>query len=206
MSGLFAGVASAVVGIGSGIAQSEQSRKAARAQVQGQQAGIDEQRRQYDLTREDQAPWRAAGVNALGRLNDASTGNVKSFFTSPDYNFRRTEGQRGIQQSAAAGGGLFSGNALRRLSEFNSNLAGSELGNWWDRQAGLAGVGQRATETTAAVGARSADNISGLYAGIGDSRASGIIGGANALAGGINNGLQTGLGVYNAFRENKAVS
>jgi len=44
------------------------SSSAADAQIGATQAGIDEQRRQFDLTREDQAPFRNTGVAANARL------------------------------------------------------------------------------------------------------------------------------------------
>lgn len=42
--------------------------EAAQAQMQAAQLGIEEQRRQYDTTRKDLAPWRATGAQATRRL------------------------------------------------------------------------------------------------------------------------------------------
>lgn len=165
------------------------AKKAAKAQAKADALAIAEQRRQFDLARSDLAPWREQGVNALGRLGRASTGDMTDFTAAPDYEFRRTEGQRGLGNSFAARGGAFSGNAMRALDEFNQNLASGEYGNWWNRQAGLAGVGQSATNAGIAAGANSADNISNIITAGGDSRASGIINGRNALAGGINDAI-----------------
>lgn len=43
--------------------------KAAKAEERASQAGIDEQRRQYDLSRLDYTPWRSTGENALYKLS-----------------------------------------------------------------------------------------------------------------------------------------
>jgi hypothetical protein len=161
------------------------SSKAAKAQKKGAQAAATEQQRQYDLTRQDQAPYREAGVGALNKLQDP----LANFQASPDYAFRRSEGNRGITQNFGAGGGAFSGNALKALSEYNSNLASGEYGNWWNRQAGLAGVGQNATNAVGQFGANAANNISNSMMAQGDARASGIMGVGNSLAGSINSGL-----------------
>lgn len=53
--------------IGAGM-QSNSAGEAARAQAEATAAAIAEQRRQYDQTRTDQAPWRTAGTQAIGRL------------------------------------------------------------------------------------------------------------------------------------------
>lgn len=109
------------------------SKKAAASQVA-------EARRQFDLTRQDNEPWRQAGVGALGRLQNP----LASFEASPDYAFRKAQGLEGIAQSKAIGGQLKSGSALADSITFNSNLAAGEWGDWWNRQAGLAGIGQTA--------------------------------------------------------------
>jgi hypothetical protein len=126
--------------------------------------------------------------------------DMSVFTASPDYQFRRSEGNRGIESSFAAGGMGQSGNALKALAEFNSNLAGGEFGNWWNRQAGLAGVGQSATNATANFGAEHAANAgaNAMYAG--NARASGIINGQNA----INNGVNQLAGAYGYYSANRA--
>jgi hypothetical protein len=56
-----------------------------------------------------------------------------NFQASPDYAWRREQGQQGIQSQAAAGGGLLSGATLKALENYNSNLASQEYGNWFSR-------------------------------------------------------------------------
>jgi hypothetical protein len=133
--------------------QNRATQRASDAASASAAAQLAEQQRQFDTAREDLAPWREAGQTALGRLDRTSAGDMSAFTASPDYNFRRSEGQRDIGSSFAARGGAASGNALRALSEFNQNLASGEFGQWWNRQAGIAGVGQSAVNSGNALGA-----------------------------------------------------
>lgn len=178
------------------------AKKAAKAQAAAQREATAEQRRQFDLTRADLAPWRQSGQNALARLDRASTGSMADFYASPDYNFRRTEGQRNIGNSFAARGGAFSGNALKALTQFNSQLASGEYGDWWGRQAGIAGVGQNATNMGVQAGQQSANNIAQIALQGGDARASSIMAGRNALASGLNDAVYS----YYRFRQPNAVT
>jgi hypothetical protein len=165
---------------GSALLGALSSRSASRAQERGAQAGIAEQRRQFDLTRQDQMPWLQAGQNALNNLQ-----NPGAFQQSPGYQWALGQGMQGIERSAAARGGAASGNALKALAQFNQGLASQDFGNWWNRQAGLAGVGQAAAGNLGAVGQNSANALGMLYGNAGDARASGIMGVGNSL----NNGL-----------------
>jgi len=85
-----------------------------------------------------QAPGTPA---AWGRLEDASQGDMSQFRASPDYEFRRSEGIRGTKADFnASGSGLYGGNALRGVTDYASNLASGEYGDWWNRQYGLGGA------------------------------------------------------------------
>lgn len=191
-------IAGTVLTVGATAYAANRSNRAAQQQTQAADQANAESARQYDQTRADFEPWRVEGQNALARLGNASTGDTSGFTQSPDYNFVRSEGTRGIERTAAARGGAFSGNALRALAEFNSGLASQEYGNWWNRQAGLAGVGQAATGSVANAGTVNSQNQqqNALYAG--SARASGIENQANIIGQGVN-GL-AGLWGYNSNR------
>lgn len=181
-----AAVAAPIVGsVVGGLFGKHSGNRAARAQEQAAQAATAEERRQFDITRADLAPWMTSGRNALTRLNNPAA----SFTASPDYNFVRSEGQRDIGNSFAARGGAFGGNALRTLTQYNQNLASGQFGNWWNRQAGLAGVGQQTATNLGQLGQQTAGSIGNALIGAGDARASGIIGGTNALIGGLGDAL-----------------
>lgn len=181
------------VAIGGALLGAHSSKKAASAQTQAADESVAEQRRQYDQTRTDQLPWLTAGTKALGELDNAGT----AFTASPDYAFRRSEGTRGIESSFAAGGMGRSGNALKALAEFNSNLAAGEFSDWWNRKAGVAGVGQTAATNLGAAGAHSSALVSNSLLEKGDARASGVANSTNALLGGAQD--------YFRLRQNKPV-
>lgn len=95
-------------------------------------------------------PYEQPGINALSRLDRFAGGDSSVFTTDPGYEFVRDEGTRDIQNKFGAGGqGVFSGNALRALSEFNQGLAAGQVNNWWGRNRDLVGVGMTATNNIA---------------------------------------------------------
>lgn len=134
--------------------------------------------------------------------------SLADFQADPSYEFRRNEGQRGINNSAAARGMQLSGATLKALNRYNSDLASQEYGSAYARDAankerkfnmlsGVAGTGQTATNTTAALGASSANNIASLLSDRGNALAAGQVGSSNAWSGGfgdvINNYQQSQL-------------
>jgi hypothetical protein len=64
--------------------------------------------------------------------------DLADFEADPGYEFRRSEGGRGIEQSAAARGGLLSGAAAKELTRFNQDTASDEFdrahGRWADQR------------------------------------------------------------------------
>lgn len=56
--------------IGGAVLSGAATKSAAKTQANATRAGIDAQQAQFDQTREDQAPYRAAGSAALGQLGD----------------------------------------------------------------------------------------------------------------------------------------
>lgn len=132
--------------------------KAGNIQADANKYAADLAQKQYEQTRKDQMPWLEAGRDALGYLSDRVGKNTQfddkwggriedayqggqltggldpnNFQTDPSYQFRKQQGMDGLQSSAAAGGSLLSGAALKSLNEYNSNLASQEYGNAWQR-------------------------------------------------------------------------
>jgi hypothetical protein len=195
-------VALAGAAVAGSVVQGIAGSKAAKAQVKGQEAAIAEQRRQYDQTREDFAPWRNTGQSALSvlanvyGLNSNGTGSTgatapdySAFYQSPDYTFRRDQGLQAIDRSNAARGWLNSGAADKQRMRYGSDLAAGEFGNWFNRMAGIAGVGQAAAGSTAQAGMNAANNISNAQTNIGNANASSYANWGSAANSGINNVL-----------------
>ena len=126
-------------------------------------------------------PWLDAGRSALSRLQDPN-----AFTTSPGYNFVRAEGNRDIGNGFAARGGALSGNALRALDQYNTNLASQEYNNWFNQQASLAGIGQASAQNLGALGQNNANMASNILQNQGNARASGILGQTDAYVNGLN--------------------
>lgn len=147
-------------------------KKAAAAQQKGYDAATAEQRRQFDLAREDQMPWLQAGQRALHQLEQLNSGNFSSFTASPDYQFALTEGLKGLDRSAAARGALWSGGADADRMAYASGLATQNYGNYYNRLASLAGLGQTTASGLGTLGANYASNAGRLALGAADARAS----------------------------------
>lgn len=119
------------------------------------------------------------------------------FQTDPGYAFRLQQGQKALQQSAAAKGMQFSGSNLKALTDYNQNFASNEYtnaynrfntnqGNIFNRLSALSGGGQTAVGTVANEGTSTANNMANLIFG-------GATGAANARASGYS-ALGQGIG------------
>ena len=124
---------------------------------------------------------------APGTFEDRYQTALSRFVASPDYQFRYDEGLRAMDRSAAARGRLLGGGYGRELQRYGQGLASTEFNDYQNRLASLAGVGQTATNTTAALGQNSANNQAAILQQGGAARASGYVGQANAVNEGINN-------------------
>lgn len=172
--------------------------KASKAQQNAAAMQVAEQRRQYDQTRADYAPWREAGSSALDLLKKAygiggGTPDMSGFTTSPGYEFRRDEGIKAVERSAASRGLLRSGAAQKAIERYAEGNAAGEFDSWWNRLAGVAGVGMNATSGTAAAGSNAANAISNAYQQMGNAQAAGWSNAASSFNSGINGVLQAYL-------------
>ena len=192
-------VAAAVVG---GVVNYNASKKGAKAQTDAANQANETERYIYDQTREDQMPWQQAGRTGLNSLmglygyekrrgnwqrsaNPSATAN--SFMTmDPGYQFRLREGQRNLENSAAARGGLMSGNFLKATTKYGQDYGANEFANIANRYGQLAGVGQVANQSLQSAGQNYANAYGQNVQNAGAARASGYAGRANAITGAIN--------------------
>jgi hypothetical protein len=116
---------------------------------------------------------------------------------------------KGLERSAAARGGLLSGATLKGIQRFGQDLGSQEYQNAFnryqtERQArlnplqSLAGVGQTTSQQLGAAGTQMAGNVGNLMTSGAAARASGYVGGANALTGALNTGLKDFGGISGA--------
>jgi hypothetical protein len=165
------------------------------------------QERMYNQSRADNEPWRQAGLGALSKMGDADymrDFTAADFQQDPGYAFRMQEGQKALERSAAARGGLQSGGTLKALSRYGQDFASNEYQNAYtrfnadrDRRFGrlsnLAGMGQTATGQNAAYGQNYANQASENITGAANAQAAGKIGSANAWGGALSSIGQMGM-------------
>lgn len=288
IGGALIGGASSIVG----------GNKAAKAQENAANKGIAEQRRQFDTTSANYAPYRASGVLAMDRQNfllglgdpyaysgigkeptkeqftqhiaavapqkkkhswmqggplnilpagggssgsaayskfdekgftdalaqynaskaalggpPSEYGSLMKNFTGedlenePGYQFQREQGQNALNQGAIARGGYFTGNALKELSRYNTDYAGTKYGEAFNRDAanktrgynflgGPINSGIGAAQGTALAGANAANQISNQYGNIGNAQSANYVNMGNQI-GNVANSVGTGMIVGN---------
>lgn len=186
-------VAGAVVG--SAVIGSVSASKAAKTQAKATDASVDEESRQFDLTRGDTKYLRDAGPGALAeyqRLLNTPT-SAADAMADPGYAFAQRQGQLGVDRKIAAMGGRVSGRALKAASQFNADNATQFYGaadqrreNRMQRLAALLGISQGAVNTSAASGSNSANAISGLVSSQGNAAAAGQVAQGNIWGNAVN--------------------
>lgn len=153
------------------------------------------------------------GGQGANRFDPATFGSLEKDFTladfqqDPGYEFRLAEGQKAIERSAAARGGLFSGRQLKDITRYGQDFASDEYGRAfnrfeaeragrYNRFANLAGLGQTTATQLGGLGADYARQNADITIGGATSAAASRASGNNALAQGISNGVGQGLNWY----------
>jgi hypothetical protein len=200
-----AAVGGAVVagGIYSSSQQGKAAGKAADAQSEASQAGIEEQKRQFDAMQALLKPYVTAGNQSLSAQQDllglngtnAQQQAINGIKAGPAYTSAMQSGANLITQNAAATGGLRGGNTQDALSRYGGDLLTTLTQNQFSNLGGLTSIGQNSAAQTGNAGMQSANNISTLLAQQGSANAGGYIAQGNANAGMANSLLQ-GLGAY----------
>jgi hypothetical protein len=208
--------------VGTALIGANASSKAAKAQAGAANRAADLQQQQFERQVELQAPFREAGVRALPELEAASRYTpfgMSQFQADPGYAFRLSEGQKALDRSAAARGGLISGGALKAATRFGQEMGSQEYTNAFNRYQternarlnplqSLAGMSQTATNQLGAAGQNYATAAGNALGAAGQAQASGYIGTANAISGGVSQYLnyQQGNNLLNALRQNQSSS
>lgn len=157
--------------------------EAAAVQAQASLAGIEEQRRQFDVSQEQAAPFREAGVGALGQQEallglsgqEAQQAAFSGLEESAGQRFIRDRQERSLLRNASATGGLGGGNVQTALQQQAVGFAQQDIQNQFGRLGQLAGQGQAITTNQAQLGGQTSANIAGLLGQEGAARASGIL-------------------------------
>lgn len=200
----FAVVAGAT--LASAYMSSEAAQNGADTMADASRASSAAQLEMYNQTRADQAPWRAAGSQALGQIqNDPSfqhSFNMSDFQKDPGYDFRMQQGQQAIERSAAARGGLNSGATMKALDRYSQGAASDEYQNAYNRYSSdqtnrfnrlssIAGLGQTANANTGAAGTATAAAIGQNNMGAANAQAAAGMATSNAYGNALNTGANT---------------
>ena len=187
--------------IGSSLLGSRASSRAASTQAAAADRAGDVQREIFERQVELGKPYREAGETALNKLIPLATEytpfGTQQFQADPGYAFRLSEGQKALERSAAARGGLMSGATGKALTRYGQEMGSQEYQNAFnryqaERQArlnplqSLAGVGQTASQQLAGQAGQFGSNLAETIGAGAQARASGYMGTASALGGGLN--------------------
>jgi hypothetical protein len=199
------------------------SSKAAKAQVQASREAAAQQQAAFDKQVELQAPFREAGLTAQNRLmgylglsgsaGDAGYGKyagdfgMSDFQTDPGYAFRLAEGNKALDRSAAARGGLLSGGAMKAAQRYGQEMGSQEYMNAYNRYQtnranqlnplqSLMGAGQTGANALTNAAGTLGSNLAETTLGAGNARASGYMGQANALSNAIGQGFNAYSNMY----------
>jgi hypothetical protein len=236
----------AVIGAGAsligGAMASSAASKAAKTQARSADKATELQKQMYEEGVVRQKPFYEAGLTGQNRLmellgmggdpNAQGYGSamrpfgMSDFEADPGYAFRMKEGLKGLDQQAAARGGLISGNALRAAQQYGQDLGSQEYQNAYNRYQtnrtnvlnplqSLLGQAQSTANTLGTSGQNYATNAGNTMMAAGNARASGYTGSADAwnralggAAGTVVSGLNanqmygSGYNPYNNYSSN----
>jgi hypothetical protein len=191
----------------SGMMQADAASSAAGIQGAAAQAGIDEQRRQFDTVQKLLKDYTEAGPGALAAQQEllglkgpeAERAAIERISGGETYKALAAQGENALLQQASATGGLRGGNIQAALGQFRPQLLSSLIDQQYGRLGGMTSLGQASAAGVGAAGMQTGANVSNLLgqqgaaqagAEIAQGKAFGAI--PSAISGGL--GLFTGLG------------
>ena len=189
--------------LASSLIGADASRSAANKQADAQREAAQTQMHMFNITNEQQAPYREAGYSALKDIAGMKPYLQKQFgpedFAAnidPGYAFRLQQGEMATKNLANQAGGLIGGNALKGIQDYSQGLASTEYNNAFNRfqtqrsniyntLASIAGLGQTSLGQTTNAATTTAGNVGQNIANAGAAQAAGTVGVANAIGGGL---------------------
>jgi len=167
----------------SGGMQSKAAKSAAATQAASAQAGIDEQRRQFDIVRGLLQPFVEGGTGAFRQQLDlagvsgpeAQQAAITAIERGPEFAALTRQGEEAILQKASATGGLRGGNVQAALSQFRPQVLSSLIEQQYGRLGGLTATGQASAAGVGTAGMQTGANVSNLLQQQGAARAGGTL-------------------------------
>lgn len=194
VTGLVVGGASLLGGIN----QSNAASAASSQQVKASQAGISEQRRQFDALQALLKPYVSAGPGALAQQQaliglggpQAQQRAISGLESSPLFQAQVRQGEESLLQRASATGGLRGGNIQGALAQFRPQMLNQLIDQQYGRLGGITSLGQQSAAVVGTAGMQTGGNIANLLQQQGAAQAGGTLGQAQAFSGLLNAPMQ----------------
>lgn len=156
--------------IDSSNAQTSAGNAAADAQVAASQAGIAEQRRQFDAVQKLLAPYVQAGTGSLTAQQNliglggagAQQQAIDQLQAGPQFQSMLKAGTNSILQNASATGGLRGGNTQGALAAFAPSLLAQVIQQQFGNLGGLTTLGENAAAGVGNAGLQTGNAVSSL--------------------------------------------
>lgn len=180
--------------------QANAAKSAAELQKEEADNALAFQKEQWTTQQANLAPWLAAGKTGLTNLTGLLSTPGQGLLTpwteqfkaptdvteanDPGYKFRMAQGEGALENSAAAKGGLLSGNTLEAQQQYGQDFASNEYNNVYSRAmnqyelgynqfennntnefnrlAALSGIGQTAATTLGSEGQAASSNVGNI--------------------------------------------
>ena len=168
--------------VAGGIYGATQAKKASKSQVKA-----------AEKAQETMRPYAAVGDQAAGQLQNYLAGPALApfnFQADPGYQFRLDEGNKAIDRAAGARGSRYSGATLKGLQRYAQDYASGEYGAAYNRDADTKTRNYNMLAGGTQLGMNGSGTIAGYQGNVGDARAAGTVGAANALSGGLADAYQ----------------
>jgi hypothetical protein len=199
-----AGVATAGATIYAGSKAASAAKKAAGTQAESAQLGIDEQRRQFDLTQKLLGPYAQAGEGALSAQQaliglagpEAQAEAIRNIEMSPQFTSMVAQGENAMLQNASATGGLRGGNTQAALAQFRPNLLSGLIQQQYQNLGGLTTTGANAAAGVGSAGMQTGANVSNLLQQQGAATAGGQLAAGQSF---LPQAIASGLGVFSGL-------
>lgn len=146
-------------------------------------------------------PASLFGFGAGGPTAGTASNAFSALSQYPGYQFGLNQGVQALDRSAASRGLLLSGAQLKDAQTFGQGYAMqnawnpylTQLNNYTSQLFGFGSLGENAAAVSGNQGVTTGQGVANSQLAAGQAGASGIVGSANAITGGIQSGIGTGL-------------
>jgi hypothetical protein len=201
-----AGVAVGGATLVSGYMQGEAAKDAASTQAGASQAGIEEQRRQFDVVQKLLEPYVTGGTEAFKQQQalvgvqgpEAQRAAISAIEQGHAFQALTEQGENALLQRASATGGLRGGNVQAALAQFRPQILSQLIEQQYGQLGGLAKFGQASAAGTGAAAQETGANVAQLLAAQGAATAGGQMAAGKAFAS-IPSAISGGLGIFSGL-------